>query len=64
MKEMRVLALTLAATAVSAIVVSNAYLKKQQFYPTVVYLINSNRSMGVRHFLIVTLTVTIVSLCV
>ena len=47
MKEMRVLLLTTAVAAVSASVVMNAYLKKKQFYPTVVYLVNSNRSMGV-----------------
>ena len=31
----------------TTLVVSNAYYKKKQFYPTVVYLLNSNRSLGV-----------------
>ncbi len=44
---MRVLLLTLGATALTSLVVSNAYLKKEQFYPTVVYLLNSNRSLCV-----------------
>ena len=39
---------TLVTTLFSALVVSNAYFKKKQFYPTVVYLVNSNRSLGVR----------------
>lgn len=44
----RMLVLTLGSAALSAAVVSNAYYRKQQFYPTVVYLLNSSRSMGVR----------------
>ena len=47
-KMMRMLVLAMGSTALSAAVVSNAYYKKQQFYPTVVYLLNSSRSMGVR----------------
>ena len=43
----RVLALTLLTSTLTALVVSNAYFKKKQFYPTVVYLLNSNRSLGV-----------------
>ena len=31
----------------TTLVVSNAYYKKKQFYPTMVYLLNSNRSLGV-----------------
>ena len=45
---MRTLVISGALTALSAAVVWNAYEKKQQFYPTVVYLMNSNRAMGVR----------------
>lgn len=45
---MRMLILTLGTTLLSAVVISNAYFKKQQFYPTVVYLLNSSRSLGVR----------------
>jgi len=45
---MRMLILTLGTTLLSAMVISNAYFKKQQFYPTVVYLLNSSRSLGVR----------------
>ena len=45
---MRMLVITGALTALSTAVVWNAYEKKQQFYPTVVYLMNSNRAMGVR----------------
>lgn len=45
---MRMLVITGALTAISAGVIWNAYEKKQQFYPTVVYLMNSNRAMGVR----------------
>ena len=44
---MRMLVITGALTAISAGVIWNAYEKKQQFYPTVVYLMNSNRAMGV-----------------
>ena len=44
---MRVLLLALGTTALTALVVSNAYYKKEQFYPTLVYLLNSNRSLGV-----------------
>ena len=42
------LILTLGTALLSAVVISNAYFKKQQFYPTVVYLLNSSRSLGVR----------------
>lgn len=41
------LTITGALTALSAAVIWNAYEKKKQFYPTVVYLMNSNRAMGV-----------------
>ena len=40
--------ITGALSALSAGVIWSAYEKKQQFYPTVVYLMNSNRAMGVR----------------
>ena len=43
----RILLLTLLTSALTTLVVSNAYYKKKQFYPTVVYLLNSNRSLGV-----------------
>lgn len=43
----RVLLLTLVTSVLTTLVVSNAYYKKKQFYPTVVYLLNSNRSLGV-----------------
>lgn len=43
----RVLVLTVLTSVLTALVVSNAYYKKKQFYPTVVYLLNSNRSLGV-----------------
>ena len=43
----RVLLLTVVTSMLTALVVSNAYYKKKQFYPTVVYLLNSNRSLGV-----------------
>eukprot|EP00731_Ephydatia_muelleri_P027281 Em0019g154a len=39
--------ITGALSALSAGVIWSAYEKKQQFYPTVVYLMNSNRAMGV-----------------
>ena len=38
---------TVGITALSALVISNAFYKKQQFYPTMVYLLNSNRSLSV-----------------
>ena len=44
---MRMLAVTLLSTFLSALVISNAYMEKKQFYPTVVYLLSSNRSLGV-----------------
>ena len=43
----RVLILTFLTSMLTTLVVSNAYYKKKQFYPTVVYLLNSNRSLGV-----------------
>ena len=43
----KVLMVTLLTSTLTALVVSNAYYKKKQFYPTVVYLLNSNRSLGV-----------------
>ena len=43
----RVLLLTVLTSVLTSLVVSNAYYKKKQFYPTVVYLLNSNRSLGV-----------------
>ena len=43
----RILALTVLTSMLTTLVVSNAYYKKKQFYPTVVYLLNSNRSLGV-----------------
>lgn len=43
----KVLLLTLMTSVLTGLVVSNAYYKKKQFYPTVVYLLNSNRSLGV-----------------
>ena len=39
--------MSLCTTVLSALVVSNAYVEKKQFYPTVVYLLGSNRSLGV-----------------
>ncbi len=45
---MKLLLLTLGTTLLTATVFSNAYYKKQQFYPTMVYLLNSNRAIGVR----------------
>ena len=45
MKKM--LLLTLGTSVLSALVISNAYATKQQFYTTVVYLLNSNRTLGV-----------------
>ena len=47
MSKMRMLFLTLATAVVSFGVVMNAYSKKHQFYPTVVYLMNSSRSLSV-----------------
>ena len=44
---MKMLALTICSTALSAVVIGNAYAEKKQFYPTVVYLLNSNRSLCV-----------------
>lgn len=44
---MRLLLLALGSTALTTLVVSNAYFKKEQFYPTVVYLLSSNRSLCV-----------------
>ncbi len=41
------LAVTLLSTLLSALVISNAYIEKKQFYPTMVYLLSSNRSLGV-----------------
>ena len=35
------------STFLSGLVISNAYMEKKQFYPTVVYLLSSNRSLGV-----------------
>ena len=43
----KILALTVLTSMLTTLVVSNAYYKKKQFYPTVVYLLNSNRSLGV-----------------
>ena len=47
-KMKRMLLVTLGISAVSALVVGNAYSQKRQFYSTVVYLLNSNRTLGVR----------------
>lgn len=44
---MRVLLFALGTTTLTAVVVGNAYVKKEQFYPTVVYLLNSSRSLCV-----------------
>ncbi len=44
---MRVLLLALGTTALTSLIVSNAYLKKEQFYPTVVHLLSSSRSLCV-----------------
>lgn len=44
---MRMLVVTVFSTFLSALVISNAYVEKKQFYPTVVYLLSSNRSLGV-----------------
>lgn len=44
---MRMLVITLLSTSLSALVISNAYMEKKQFYPTMVYLLTSNRSLGV-----------------
>ena len=46
---MRMLLLTVAAAVVSAGAVMSAYTKKKQFYPSVVYLVNSSRSMSVSY---------------
>ncbi len=46
-KEMRMLFLTLATMVVSVAVVMNAYTKKHQFYPTMIYLTKSSRTMSV-----------------
>ena len=43
----RILLVTLSTSVLSALVISNAYAQKQQFYSTVVYLLNSNRTLGV-----------------
>ena len=45
--SMKVLLFALGTTALTSLVISNAYYKKQQFYPTVVYLLSSNRSLSV-----------------
>ena len=42
------LLVTLAMSALTALVVGNAYSQKRQFYTTIVYLLNSNRTLGVR----------------
>lgn len=42
------LLVTLGMSALTALVVGNAYAQKRQFYTTVVYLLNSNRTLGVR----------------
>ncbi len=47
MKEMRMLFLTLSTMVVSVAVVMNAYTKKRQFYPTMIYLTKSTRMMSV-----------------
>lgn len=44
---MRMLIVTLLTSILSAMVISNAYMEKKQFYPTMVYLLTSNRSLGV-----------------
>lgn len=44
----RMLLVTLGTSVLSALVITNAYAKKRQFYSTVVYLLNSNRTLGVR----------------
>ena len=44
---MKVLIVTVLSTVLSAIVISNAYAEKKQFYPTVVFLLNSNRGLSV-----------------
>lgn len=44
----RMLLVTLGTSVLSVLVISNAYVQKQQFYSTVVYLLNSNRTLGVR----------------
>ncbi len=46
---MRLVVVTVLSTLLSALVVSNAYMEKKQFYPTVVYLLTSNRSLGVMY---------------
>lgn len=44
---MKVLAVTVLSTVLSVLVISNAYAEKKQFYPTVVYLLRSNRGLSV-----------------
>ena len=43
----RMLLVTLGMSTLSALVIGNAYAQKRQFYSTVVYLLNSNRTLGV-----------------
>lgn len=44
---MKMLVVTACSTLLSALVVSNAYVEKKQFYPTMVYILSSNRSLSV-----------------
>lgn len=44
---MRMMLVMVFSTFLSGLIISNAYVEKKQFYPTVVYLLSSNRSLGV-----------------
>lgn len=45
--KMKALVATMISLALTTVVIGNAYYQKKQFYPSVVYLTNSNPSMAV-----------------
>lgn len=44
---MKALLATVISLALTTVVIGNAYYQKKQFYPSIVYLTNSNPSMAV-----------------
>lgn len=45
--KMKALVATVISLALTTVVIGNAYYQKKQFYPSIVYLTNSNPSMAV-----------------
>lgn len=45
--KMKALVATVISLGLTTVVIGNAYYQKKQFYPSIVYLTNSNPSMAV-----------------